>query len=632
MCAPAIAARRHERGAANVMETREHIRVVAVIQARMGSTRLPGKVLRPVAGKPLLWHIVHRLEKCRLIEEIAVATSVNPADEAIVEWCNNHNVTVVRGPENDVLGRFAAAAEKLDADIIVRVSSDAPFIDAGFVDHLIATLIEQGGDYVLMEDGVECAHEGVDPFSRRALDKLMMDAADDAAAREHVTGYFKLHPDFVKIVRAAPYPSLARKGGRLTIDTPDDLAFIEAVHARLEARAGEASLADLLLLLEREPELNRINAHVRQKPIAAPAGQPAGGLAVIRCDGGGGYGYGHVKRMVTLARALRDQQGIGALFALNGSADAAAPIRRAGFEVVMLDTPSALTALLDKTHPDLLLLDGRDGPSRAELETCKGKAGIVAVIDDGHDRRLGADYAYYPPVPQAFALDWQGASTRVRIGWEWTLTGLNPNAELPRPTTSRPTTSISVAHRPSRPTVLVAMGGSDPFGLTARCARALAPLDAVFRVRFVIGAGMTDGRKIAESIVRMKDNYETVEGFNDLTVEYANADVALCAFGVTAYELATCGTPAIWLGISEDHAASATAFADAGMGLSLGVASKISDGDIVRAVRHLLHKPQARRDMRNACLAVMDGQGASRIAADLAGALTSMRGPVQAAL
>src|SRR6201992_651260 len=184
---------------ADAASAREHIRVVAVIQARMGSTRLPGKVLRPVAGKPLIWHIVHRLRGFRLLEDIAVATSVNPADEAIVEWCNQEGVIVVRGPEDDVLARYARAAEALDADVIVRVSSDAPFIDAGFVDHLVATLIAEDGDYVLMQAGTECAHEGVDPYSRRALDKLMMDAGSEPAAREHVTGYFKLHPDFVKI-------------------------------------------------------------------------------------------------------------------------------------------------------------------------------------------------------------------------------------------------------------------------------------------------------------------------------------------------------------------------------------------------------------------------------------------------
>jgi spore coat polysaccharide biosynthesis protein SpsF len=588
---------------------RENIRVVAVIQARMGSTRLPGKVLKLIAGKPLIWHIVHRLKACHLLEDIAVATTVNPADEAIVEWCNHEGVTVVRGPEDDVLARYATAAEKLDADIIVRVSSDAPFIDPSFVDHLVATLIEQDGDYVLMEDGAECAHEGVDPFSRRALDRLMMDAANDPAAKEHVTGYFKLHPDFVKIVRAAPWPPLAKKSGRLTIDTPDDLAFVQAVHSRIDARAGEASLADLLALLEREPELCRINAHVKQKPI-----KPAGGVALIRCDGGGKYGYGHVKRMVALARSLRDREGIGSIFALNGSEDAALPIRRAGFAVAMLHGEPDLQTLIDANNPDLLLLDGREGPCREELEKHKRGIAVTAVIDDGDERRLAADYAYYPPVPEALALDWSGADTVPRLGWEWALLGLSPH---PLP-----------ARAPGlRPTVLVAMGGSDPHGLTLRMAKALSSLDSVFRIRFVIGIGMKNADIVARTLVTLKKNYETVEGAYDLSTEYASADVALCAFGVTAYELAASGIPALYLGISPEHARSASAFADAGMGFSLGEASRVSDVEIARTVLWLLNKPGARREMRNTALSLIDGQGASRIAADLSLALAAARAP-----
>src|SRR6185436_6547922 len=199
---------------------REHVRVVALVQARMGSTRLPGKVLKPIAGQPLLWHILHRLKACRLLEEIAVATSTNSADDAIVDWCNAQGVTVVRGPENDVLARTARAAEKLDADIIVQASSDVPFIDAGLVDHLVATLIEQDGDYVVMGD--ETGQEGVEAFSRRALDRLMMDAAHDPAARAQVTGYFRLHPEFVRVVHAQPYGLESNKQGHLTVDTPDD--------------------------------------------------------------------------------------------------------------------------------------------------------------------------------------------------------------------------------------------------------------------------------------------------------------------------------------------------------------------------------------------------------------------------
>ncbi|HUE64870.1 MAG TPA: NTP transferase domain-containing protein [Rhizomicrobium sp.] len=599
---------------------RENIRVVAVIQARMGSTRLPGKVLKPIAGKALLWHIVHRLKVCHLLEDIAVATSVNPADEAIVEWCNQEGVTVVRGPEDDVLARFARAAEKLDADIIVRVSSDAPFIDAGFVDHLVATLIEQDGDYVLLEEGAETAHVGVDPFSRRALDRLMMDAAHDPAAREHVTGYFKLHPDFVKLVRAAPYPALARKGGRLTIDTPDDLAFIEALYARSAAHAGEASLADLLLLLEREPELNRINAHVSQKLIGQEA--PAGGLALIRCDGGGQFGYGHVKRMVALARSLRDRQGIGAVFALNGTEDAANPIRRAGFQVTMLDGGPSLQELVDANKPDILLLDGRTGPSRAELKKLKRGIAVTAVIDDSHERRLAADYAFYPPVPGAEALDWSGSHALPRLGWEWAILGLNSNILPPSRETSRAL----------RPTVLVAMGGSDPHGLTLRMAKALSVLDSGLRIRFVIGTGTKDAQKVARGLVALKRNYETVEGADDLSTEYASADLALCAFGVTAYELAASGIPALYLALGEDHLASASAFADAGMGLSLGLAGKVSDADIAHNVQWLLSKPNVRRDMRNMALSLVDGLGASRVAADLACALSAARTPLKTAL
>jgi len=587
------------------MSAREHLRIVAVIQARMGSTRLPGKVLKPVAGQPLLWHIVHRLKASHLIEDIAVATSTHPRDDAIVEFGRQHGVQVVRGPEDDVLARFARAAEVLDADIIVRVSSDAPFIDAGFVDHLVATLIEQDGDYVLMEEGVDCAHEGVDPFTRRALDKLMMDAHDDAVAREHVTGYFKLHPDFVNIARARPYPALARPGGRLTVDTPDDLAFAEAVHARLEAKAGEASLGDLLLLLEREPAL-RTNGHVRQKALGS-----GGGLALIRCDGGGRFGFGHVKRMAALARALRDREGIGAVFAVHGSEDALATIHNAGFEAELIGHDGeALADECKRRKPDMLLLDCREGPDARELERCG--AAVIAAIDDPSERRLAADLAYYPPVPQAETLDWSGSRCTPRIGWEWALLG-TAQATV-RPKMGSP-----------RPTLLVTMGGSDPQGLTLRAARALAALDPVFRARFVIGPGMADRDKTAAAIARLKSNFETVEGAADLATEFANADLALAAFGVTAYELAAFGVPALYLCLTGDHALSASAFEYGGMGISLGLADEFDSGRVARAVMSLLSDAARRREMRAAGLMTVDGLGASRIAADLAAALALKR-------
>src|SRR6185437_15132829 len=171
-------------------------------------------------------------------------------------------------------------------------------------------------------------------------------------AREHVSGYFKLHPDFVRIVHASTDPRLARKSARLTVDTPDDLAFIETLHDRLQAKAGEASISDPLLLLEREPQLGAINAHVRQKSLQAEAG-----LVLIRCDGGGMLGFGHMKRSLTLAQSLRDREGLGVIFALNGEEEAAATIRRAGFETIVLPRigqTTAFVSLVAAKKPDIL--------------------------------------------------------------------------------------------------------------------------------------------------------------------------------------------------------------------------------------------------------------------------------------
>ncbi len=576
----------------------QNLCIVAVVQAHMGSARVPGKALKPIAGQPLIWHVVHRLKASRLIEEVAIATTTHPLDDAIVEFAQTHGIAVVRGPQDNALARCARAAELLDADIVVRVACDAPFVDAGLVDHLVAALIEQGGDYVQFEDEV-C---GIEPLTRRALDKLMMDAHDDPIAREQVGGYFRLHPDFGTAARAEPYASPAP---RLTIDTPDDLAFVETLRARLDARAGEAALGDLKLLLEREP------AHRSQNG--------AGGLALIRCDGGGLFGYGRVKRMIALARTLRDREGIGALFAVHGSDDVLIPIRRAGFEAHLIGADSrSLSSLIDAQRPDLLILDCQ-GFTRSEVSQLSEKVELTAAIDDTSDARLAADLAYYPPLPQAEHLDWHGSACLPRIGWEWALLGPGQTTAAKR--------SMS-----PRPTLLVAMGGSDSAGLTLRMARALAPLDPVFRARFVIGPGMAEREQTARTIVELKSNFETIEGADDLATEYASADLALTAFGVMAYELASFGVPALYLCRSEDDALSASAFEYAGMGVSLGAAAKTSDEQIAKSVWALLGDAARRRDMRASGMMTIDGEGAARIAADLAGALAVRRTPKAAAL
>jgi len=145
---------------------------------------------------------------------------------------------------------------------------------------------------------------------------------------------------------------------------------------------------------------------------------------------------------------------------------------------------------------------------------------------------------------------------------------------------------------------------------------------------------MCDASRAARTIVALSHNFETVEGADDLATEYASADAALAAFGVTAYELAAFGVPAIYLCLTSDHAASASAFEQAGMGISLGVADAVIVSTIKKTVSTLLNDPVRRREMRAAGLMTIDGQGAARVAADLAGALAERRAakPLQTAL
>jgi spore coat polysaccharide biosynthesis protein SpsF len=319
--------------------------------------------------------------------------------------------------------------------------------------------------------------------------------------------------------------------------------------------------------------------------------------------------------MLALARALRDRENMTVGFSLAEQDDFSPAVRSAGFEVHM-NGAAEFAARVKLHRPDLLILDG-GGLSRAQTEALRRDVILTAAIEDGSDSRLACDFAYYSPLPQARVLGWAGARTVPRIGWEWSLMALDPR--------------LAPARAPgARPTLLVAMGDSDPAGLTERAARLLALLETTFRIRFVIGRGMQNAGRTAAAIVRMRSSYETVEGADDLSTEYAAADLALCAFGNTAYELAAFGVPALYLGLTDADARSASAFAIAGMGENLGVADRITNLEILEAVKTLMNDSARRRDIRGCALAALDGGGAARIAGDLAKALKEETAPLRA--
>lgn len=237
---------------------------MAIIQARMGSSRLPGKVLKDLAGETMLARVISRLRATNLINEVLVATTNLPVDNAIVAESGRCGVRVARGDQDDVLDRYFQAAHLAEADVVVRITSDCPLIDPEVTDKTILAFLEDKPDYA-SNTIVRTYPRGLDTevISLKALTRAWEEARKPYE-REHVTPYLLEHPS--EFVLLSVTGDVDYSGFRWTVDTPEDLEFVQAVYFRLGGRT-EFSWRDVLDLLNRAPELLELNRSVTQKPI-----------------------------------------------------------------------------------------------------------------------------------------------------------------------------------------------------------------------------------------------------------------------------------------------------------------------------------------------------------------------------
>lgn len=241
--------------------------VVVIVQARMGSTRLPGKVLMPVAGRPMLSYQLERLRRCQRVDLIVVATSTLPADDAIVAFCERESAMVVRGPELDVLSRFALAAQVTSAGIVVRVTADCPLLEPALVDQAVEAFTAGDCDYLSnMRPPTWPYGMAVEVMTRRALDEAAAEAREPAE-REHVTPFLYWRPERYRLRSITRAPDLSAQ--RWTVDTPEDLELVSRILGALYPVRHDFTMDDVLALLERHPNWIEINRHVEQKTVAA---------------------------------------------------------------------------------------------------------------------------------------------------------------------------------------------------------------------------------------------------------------------------------------------------------------------------------------------------------------------------
>jgi spore coat polysaccharide biosynthesis protein SpsF len=245
------------------------MRVVAIVQARTGSTRLPAKVLLDLGGATALQRCVDRVRRIRGVSEVVIATTVKPEDDVIVSVAKRLGVPTSRGSETDVLSRYHAAAKTFRADAVVRCTSDCPLLDPEVSSLVVEALVQSQGS-------LDFTSNSLDPSLPRGLDTeactmAAMEKAqaetDDAAEREHVMLHFYRVPGRYRIQSVLPSPKPDLGHHRWTLDTFDDYRMLNALFEVLGPEAATAGMERILEALKAHPEIAAINAHVKQKQV-----------------------------------------------------------------------------------------------------------------------------------------------------------------------------------------------------------------------------------------------------------------------------------------------------------------------------------------------------------------------------
>lgn len=241
-------------------------KVYAIVQARMGSTRLPGKVMKEIVGKPMLELMIERLKRSEELNGIIIATTVKESEQPIVDLVGSlEDILLFRGSEDDVLARYHGAAVFYDVETVIRLTSDCPLIDPVVLDRIVDVYHEKAGTIDYASNIRERTYPrglDVEVFSFAALDRAFKEATLQPY-REHVTEYILQRPEDFRM-----YDVVDKSNNsflRWTVDTQEDFELITKIYESLYMSQPDFKYHDILMLLEKHPEWNLINAHIEQK-------------------------------------------------------------------------------------------------------------------------------------------------------------------------------------------------------------------------------------------------------------------------------------------------------------------------------------------------------------------------------
>lgn len=241
--------------------------VTAIVQGRMGSTRLPGKVMRSLQGRPMIDHVLERLGRVPEVSEVVVATSTRTVDDPLARHLQAAGIRVFRGSETDVLGRYYCAALEVQAQVIVRVTADCPLISPSVTGRVVQAYLSAVPPCDYVSNSRQRSYPrglDIEVFSFRALEKAHREATRPED-REHVTPYIWRQPDVFRL--GIEIGEVDRSNLRLTVDTPEDFGLVRRIYMALYPSNPAFDLVDIVELLDQHPDWLALNRHIVQKSV-----------------------------------------------------------------------------------------------------------------------------------------------------------------------------------------------------------------------------------------------------------------------------------------------------------------------------------------------------------------------------
>lgn len=584
------------------------MRTVAIIQARMGSTRLPGKVLKKICGKPVLEHIIDRLKRVPSLDDIVVATTIAEIDTPIVEFAQKTGVNCYRGSEENVLDRYIKAAEMCRAHLVIRITGDSPLIDPTTIERIILAAKETGAEYVSNDPSISAIHEGFELVSLPALKKTE-EMATEQYYREHVTIFIRENPGLFNCHFIAHDPDFVGHGYRISVDNVADLSFMREIYDRLYRPGEIVDLKEVVSLLKEHPEIREINRHIKQKDVKAKSFR-----VCFAADGGPKIGFGHIRRCLTLAKIFNEQFHCGVFFVTKPNSPVRELIEAKGFSAHQgADNYNELEGFCQEKQIDIVIFDTKDNLSEESLINLKTKLpGLNIVILDRVDQICAA--ADTVIVPAAHVPDHalpEVSEAKVLSGKDYIILGEEFTKFDGCPDLDR------------REELVVSMGGSDPHNILMKVLPVLDQIQPNLRVKVVIGPGYQFKDELKEFLKHTKLTFEIVESPSNVAECFLTGKAAIVSFGVTVYEMARLGIPSAVITHHREDAGFAKYLEDQGICKCLGYHGDLSDATLFQELDDFFKNDRCLGEMGEKAHQMIDGKGAYRICREIHNMLES---------